>query len=301
MVLTIDIKSLLNKTEAFIQTMHYVAMDVQLKPAREHIATSIKYNGLLQMRKEFITQLTNSVISYVYANTKQKEIINELTTGDTALDIGAAYTELFQQSCAYFRPSEIKGQFSELLLFNLLQHHFDALPVVRKMTITTNPQLERNGADAIHLGTSRDGDYIVYLGEAKTYPSGFKAAFKKAIGSIITAYNEHRNELQLYQYEPFLEENVKSLIKDYLKGRINLPVKLVVIICYCSKTTPTKTSMEEYTKHYIDHVLGECKKIGDSDYSNINAGLLSELHYIFFPVDELNNLLDDFKIKLGLK
>lgn len=297
----IDIKSLLGKTEAFIQTMHHVAMDLNLKPAKDsHIITCIKYSGLLQMRKEFLTQLTNSVITYVYSKGKQTAIVDELTTGDTPLDQAGAFTGLFQQATSYFRPSDIKGQFSELLLFNLLQHHFHAIPVVRKMTITTNPALERNGADAMHLGKDDDGSYVIYIGEAKTYTSRFKAAFKAAISSIITAHAEHRSELQLYQYEEYLEEPVKVLIKDYLKGKIQLPVRLVIIISYCSDVTPSKTSMEEFIKHYIDDAIAECKKIKDADYEGINEALLSELHYLIFPVDELEKLLGDFRTKLGI-
>jgi len=301
MLVDIDIIPLLSKTEAFLNTMYYVEIDLSLKPQKQHIATCIKYSGLIQLRGNFIRQLTNSVIKYVYSGAKQTQILEELTTGNDAVDESDAITELYQQACQYFRPSDIHGQFSELLLFNFLQHHFKALPVVRKMTITTNPAVERNGADAIHLAKVNPGEYIVYLGEAKTYTSGFKKAFQSALKSIITAYNEHRKELQLYNYSEFLEEPVRELMKDYLKCKIDLPVKLVVIISYCTGNTPNKTNAEDFHKHYIEDAVKECQKIVDADYANINEGLLPQLHYIIFPVDELAKLLDDFKLKLGIK
>jgi len=300
-----DIRGLLDKIDSLISTMHYVKADVKLSPEKEHLVTCLKYQGVNQMRKEFIWRLTNSIVKYVLSKTKIKDRFNELTNAE-GLDEGDAHAELFQQARQYFRTSDIKGQFSELLLLNFLQYHFQAMPVVRKMTITTNTEVERHGADAIHLGQSEEAGYTIYLGEAKKYTSGFETAFKNAIKSILTAYKEHRNELQLYKYEEFLEPEVRALIKDYLNLKQTLPAKLVVIISYCAGTAPIKTSEEEYHQHYLQHVIDECLKIKkqhyqDSEGNAINEGLLKELHYILFPVNELEKLLADFKTQLGLK
>lgn len=300
----IDIKSLLNKIDALIDTTHFVKADVSLSPKKEHIVTCLKYQGLNQMRKEFLRRLVNSIVKYVLSTAKIKERFTELVDVE-GLDTGDAHAELFQQARQYFRSSDIKGQFSELLLFNFLQYHFEAIPVVRKMVITTNPEVERHGSDAIHLGFSEQQGYTVFLGEAKTYPSGFKAAFENAIKSIITAYAEHRSELQLYKYEEFLEPEIRNLMKDYLNVKKDLPVKLVIIISYCTGDEPVKENMEEYHKHYIEHVLNECAKIKESHYkdkdgTSMNPGLLKELNYILFPVNELDKLLIDFKTQLGL-
>jgi hypothetical protein len=301
---TIDVKPYLNKIDSLIASMHFVSAEVGLSPAKEHIITCLKYQGLNQMRTEFVRRLVNSIVKYVFSEAKMTEVERELIE-DEGLDEGDIHAELFQQARGYFRASDVKGQFSELLLFNLLQYHFQAIPVVRKMVITTNPEVERHGADAIHLGQDDSIGNVIYLGEAKTYPSGFKAAFENAIKSIITAYDEHRNELQLYKYEEFLEPSVRRLMKDYLNGKIDLPVRLVVIVSYCSGETPEQTSKEDYIKHYIEDVLQECKKIKSGHFKDthgnpMNAGLLAELNYILFPVNELEELLEEFKTKLGL-
>jgi hypothetical protein len=301
----IDFQTLLDKIEPLIQTMQYVKMDVSLSPQKEHIITSIKYQGLNQMRTDFIQRLTSSTIKYVLSKSQYEKRKTELIR-DEGFDETDATIELFQQARNYFRTSEIKGQFAELLLYNLLQHYFKAIPVVRKMRITTNTEVERHGADAIHLGETEDKNPCVFLGEAKTYPSGFKAAFAAAIKSIINTYREHRKELHLHKYEDFIEPQVRSLMKDYLSGKTDLPVKLVIIISYCTGEVPGKTSKEEYHQYFVDEVLKECKKITLNDYRDdekkqINEGLLKELHYIFFPIDELEKLLADFSLKLGLR
>lgn len=299
----IDIKKLLNKIESLIATTFFVKAEVGLTPKREHIITSLKYQGLNQMRSEFIRRLVNSIVKYVYSQAKLEDRYKELVESE-GLDIGDAHAEIFQQARQFFRSSDIKGQFSELLLFNFLQHYFEAIPVVRKMRITTNSEVERHGADAIHLGQSSPGNYQVYLGEAKTYPSGFKNAFKNAIESIVTTYREHRNELQLYKYEEYIEPEVRSLMIDYQNCKVDLPVRLVVIISYCTGTTPDKANSEEYHKHYQEHVLNECLKIKDTHYKDkdgnaVNPELLKEIDYILFPVNELDKLLDEFKNAIG--
>lgn len=78
----------------------------------------------------------------------------------------------------------------------------------------------------------------------------------------------------------------------------------MIIIAYCTGDAPVKESMDEYHKHYIEHVLNECVKIKDNHYKDqdgnaINPGLLKELNYILFPVNELEKLLTDFKTQLG--
>ena len=284
--------------------MHHVKLDLGISPAKEHIITSIKYQGLNQMRREFIQRLTSSTIKYVISKVKyQRERKQLLDDGFDEPDINA---EIFHLATGYFRKSDIKGQFSELLLFNLLQYHFEAIPVVRKMMITTNTGLERNGSDAIHLGLSENGEYCVYLGEAKTYTSGFTKAFGEAIKSIIKSYNEHRNELQLLSYAEFLESEVRDLMREYLNGTIDLPVKLVIIISYCTGKTLDLESKEAYIKHYIEHAINECRKITDTHFrdeekNKINPGLLHEIHYILFPINELEEILKDFQLQLGLK
>lgn len=298
----INIKPLLEKIDRLINTMTHVSIDVNLDPKKEHIITGIRYQGLNQMRQEFIDTLVSTTIRYVLSKTQYAGRMRELI-GDNVDERDAA-SIIFQEVRNYFRKSDIKGQFSELLLFNFLQHFFEAIPVVRKMTITTNTEIERHGADAIHLGADKSGNFIV-LGEAKTYPSGFVAAFKKAMHSIITAYNEHRNELQIYKYENVTPE-VKKTIKNYLDGKVDLPVKLVVIISYCSGEMPSFSTKEEYHNFYTTCALQECAKIKSHHYvdeskNQINAGLLKEMHYILFPVDKLEKLLEDFQRKLGVK
>src|SRR5215213_3629726 len=179
MITDIDIDSLLTETTAFIETMYAVREDFSLVPKKEHIATCIGYADLQEMRDEFVEELVGTLIPFVYSAEKSEEILEKFRKNRSE---HAAREKLRRHCLRKFRRSSSQGQFSELLLCSLLQHYFHAAPLVRKYPITTNPEVERHGADAIHVAR-KDGKTIFYLGEAKTYKQagGLKAALKNAV------------------------------------------------------------------------------------------------------------------------
>ena len=95
-----------------------------------------------------------------------------------------------------------------LLLFHFIQRFKGAVPLLRKMPITTSAEHERYGADAVHYKIE-NGKNVIVLGEAKAYTSEyqFSSAFKKAIDSILDTYKKFRGELGLYLHEDFLDKD----------------------------------------------------------------------------------------------
>jgi hypothetical protein len=293
----VDIESLLPKMEAFMRTLYHVKLDFEIKPQKQHIATCIDYSDLLQLRPEFTKELLASVTRFVYSRAKSKQIVNVLTTEHELED---AYNLLTQQAKDKFRPYSVQGQFSELLLFNLLQHHFRAAPLIRKMKITTNVQLERNGADAIHIGQVNE-KYVLYLGEAKTYTSGFKNALKSALASVYDTFSKHRNELNLYKYEDFLEPELQEIATKYINNEpLDLEVHMVCIITFCVGAIPVGENREATIAKFIQALKDEITDFKESDYPEIPEVIFGRINYIFMPVDNLQSLLDDFKTKLGI-
>lgn len=292
----VDIESLLPKMDAFMRTMHHVSMDLTIEPKKKHIATCIDYSDLNQLRSEFLQEMISSVTRYVYSKGKQKEIV---AAESVDRELEDAQAILQQRAKDKFRPSSVKGQFSELLLFNLLNYHFKAVPIIRKMKLTTNTELERNGADAIHLGKV-DGKYVLYLGEAKTYTSGFKAAFKKALESILETFNHHRDELNLYKYEDFLEPELRSIAESYINNKLKIEVHFVCIISYCCGKMSLAADRAATIEKYMESIQEETKKIKTTDYPEIEDSIKARINYIFMPVDELDTLINAFKIKIGV-
>lgn len=293
----IDIDSLLPKMDAFMRTMHYATLDLTVEPKKKHIATCIDYSDLNQLRSEFLREMIASVTRYVYSRGKQNEIIKAESLDRELED---AHSILQQRAKEKFRPSSVKGQFSELLLFNLLTYHFKAVPIIRKMKITTNTEMERNGADAIHIKRA-DKKYILYLGEAKTYTSGFKPAFKNALESIIETHNNHRDELSLYKYEDFLEPELRKIAESYIDNTLKeFEVHFVCIITYCCGEMDLAADREKTIEKYMNSIVEETKKIKATDYPTIDKTIKTRINYIFMPVNELEKLIADFKTKLGV-
>ncbi|PBQ32733.1 hypothetical protein CNR22_13430 [Sphingobacteriaceae bacterium] len=293
----VDTDALLPKMDAFMRTMHHVALDFTIEPKKKHIATCIDYQDLNQLRSEFLREMIASVTRYVYSKGKQDEILSAESVDREPSD---AHSILQQRAKEKFRPSSVQGQFSELLLFNLLMYHFKAVPIIRKMKITTNTELERNGADAIHLRRELN-KYFLYLGEAKTYTSGFKAAFKKALESILETHSNHRDELNLYKYEDFLEPELRKVAESYIDNTLkDFEVHFVCIITYCCGEMELGADRDKTIQKYVDSITEETKKIKTSDYPTIDAAIKARINYIFMPVNELDKLIEDFKTKVGV-
>ncbi len=278
--------------------MHAVRDSFSLMPTKEHVATCINYVDLQEMRDEFVRELINTTITFVYSPDRQKEIVGKLQS--EGRDISGAYVQLFNRTRAKFRSSSLQGQFSELLLCNLLQHYYKAVPLLRKMPITTNPELERNGADAIHV--TLEGDkYKLYLGEAKTY-SRRTDALKDALVDAVTDltrdhYPNHRNELNLYTYENFLPPELEKIAESYINGTMtDIEVHLVCIATYNCELVVSGASRTAILEQLITQLKAEAElAFKHPAFSRIPAELKPRINYILFPIKEMDSLIASFK------
>jgi hypothetical protein len=296
----IDFESLLTDTKTLLEKMFYVRESFDLLPDHEHIGTCIGYSDLLELDKEFINELTNRIINFVYSKENVAAIIKKLK--DEGRDEPQAYSELLRRSHAKFRKGNLKGQFSELLIFNLLQHHFKAVPVLRKMKITTNPTVERHGADAIHL--AKDGKKLkLFLAECKTYDAkekNFQNAFHDSLNDIVLHYSEHRSELDLYNFEEFIPEPLEKITRDYLEGKLdNIEVNLVCMVSYRNEGSASGSNKTELLDSVIESLRTSAKKINKALLAKkIPDNLMPRIHYVFFPINDVEGLLEKFGERL---
>jgi len=297
-----NMQDLLIKTDAFIDTMYYVRHDLTLLPKKEHVCTCINFSDLIEMREDFIRELVGSVVDYVYSTKKSGSIRDKLLRGDRR-SLNQANESLSIKAKEKFRKSSIKGQFSELLLFLLLQHHFHAIPLLRKMPITTEPNIERNGADAFHIAMLKS-KFILFLGEAKTYDRekyGLKRALTDSITSILKHYKDHRSELNLYSYEEFIPEELESVATEYLSGeRDDFEVHLVCLVAFDGRLEIQGKSRSEKLNFIIETVKKTISNANKKIFENIPEDLKPRFNYIIFPINSMQGLLDDFKNKLGI-
>lgn len=300
------VNRLLTHTTSLMNHVYWVKQKFDILPDRDHIATSINYVDLKEFRHEFVNELVNTVCEWVYSDKKSQKIINEFINEENRSALNA-YSALRTLAFSKFRKIEGKevysqGQFGELLLFNFIQHFFSAVPLLRKMVITTSHGHERFGADAIHY-KYEDNKNIIILGESKVYISNyqFKKAFENSIESILSTYDKHTEELNLYTYDDFLDEDLKPIAKSYKKGLLkNVEIQLVCLVAYNETTFIEKKEESQIKKEIVKIIEKKCSSLDKKIFKVAeNTGLLPRLNYIIFPIWDLEELLKQFQSLIG--
>ena len=300
-----EIEKRIINNDALFNNIFVVEQKFDIVPEdTEHIGTSIAYQDLTELRDEFICELYDTIVDWVYSSDKYSEIKNAaIGKGKTEQ---AANSEVQRKAHQKFRGNRdsdellVQGQLGELLLFHYIQRFQRAVPLLRKMRITTSKCHERFGADAIHFKIENDKP-IVILGEAKTYTSKyrFKEAFEDAIESIITTYTSHRTELNLYVHEDFLDETMNDVAEQYLNNTLkNVEVHLVSIIVYNETKKLNITSQEEIRKQIIQIIEERYKSFDKSKIDIENNPILKRITYIVMPIWKLDELAKEFQNKI---
>ncbi|MDR6966124.1 hypothetical protein J2X31_000117 [Flavobacterium arsenatis] len=289
----------LTNTEKLVNHIYWFYEDLETLPTKDHYGLSINYTDLKERKDDFLSELINTVVSWVYNNTKSKDLLDKRF--EETKDLGNAINFVTSQAYKKFRKGHPQGQFGELLLFNLIQHYYKAVPVLRKQRITTSTGHERFGADAIHY--KKDGDNNIFiLGESKCYKTdySFNKAFETSLNSIVNTFNVLDKELDLYLYDDFLEEELEAIVKAYKNNELkNVKFELVCMVAY-SETNKISGSDEKSIKEAIKVIIkNRCKDFDKDKFKVINEALLTRINYIVFPIWELDILLDTFQSKVG--
>ncbi len=277
--------------------MFLVSHDFPIIPAKNpHLGASIAYQDIQELRVEFVEQLYDTIVDWVYSSDKYEKIKERLK--EKGKSEASAVSEIIRRAKEKFRNSDddsllVQGQFGELLLFHFLQKHFRAVPMLRKMPITTSSKLERFGADAIHYKRCGETN-MIFLGEAKTYSSdySFSKAFSASIGSILDTYEKHKKEIDLYLHEDFLDEDMNVIATKYQNNELeNTEVHLVSIVIY-NENSKLKLENEKSIKNQIDRIITSRFQSFDNLKIPIEENpILTRITYIVFPIWRMEELL----------
>ena len=124
----------------------------------------------------------------------------------------------------------------------------------------------------------------------------FNVAFEDAIDSILNTYKSHREELNLYVHEDFLDEEMNQVAEAYLdKSLENFEIHLISIIIY-NETKKINLTDRNDIRNQIEKIIerryrnfDNCK-IPISEYP-----ILKRMTYIIFPIWKLDELLQEFQ------
>jgi hypothetical protein len=292
--------NLLSHTQSLVNHVYWFKQDLKLKPRKEHFGTAIEWTDIAERRHDFLKELVNTVSAWVYNKTKSRQIIDERLS-HTSNDLSNAASFLTTQAFSKFRPSHPQGQFGELLLFNFIQHFFNAVPLLRKQRITTSVGHERFGADAIHYKKDNDSNIFI-LGESKCYKSDyqFRNAFETSLVSIVDTVNNLSSELDLYTYDDFIEPEIEEIAKLYKRNELrDVKFELVCLIVY-NETKRIDAENEQEFKASIKSIIEErCNLIEEALFDEYESHIIGRINYIIFPIWHLDQLLDDFQKRVG--
>lgn len=297
-----DILKRLITNESLFNYIHVVTQKYDILPDdKEHIGTYIEYQDIQELREDFLEELGDSIIDWIYSASKYEYLKKEaMSKGKSD---SAASQEIGRKAKRKFRGNRdsdqllIQGQLGELLLYHFIQHCMKAVPLLRKMPIMTSSEHERFGADAIHYKVENDKNIII-LGEAKTYTSKyrFNQAFEDALNSILDTYTHYRDELKLYVHEDFLDDKMNKIAEDFLNNKLKpIEIHLVSIIIYDETKPINKTNQDEIQEQIETIIKYRYKNFDDSKIEIDKNPILNRITYIVFPVWKLKELAEKFQ------
>ena len=295
-----DIKTRLINNDALFKNIYVVEQQFDIVPEdRKHYGAAVSYQDIMELRSDFLEQLIDTVVDWVYSSEKYADLKAKFI--ESGKSEGAAASQVVRKAKAKFRRGDdkllIQGQLGELLLFHFIQRFKGAVPLLRKMSITTSAEHERYGADAVHYKIE-DGKNVIVLGEAKAYTSDyqFSSAFKKAIDSILDTYKKFRSELGLYLHEDFLDKDTDVVAEGILENTLpNVEIELVSLILYSETKTVSGTN-EGAIKEQIKNIIQNRYKNFDNEKIPIKDNpILRRITYIVFPIWKFEELATEFQ------
>ena len=292
-----DIKQRLGCNDALFNNIFLFRQQFDIVPQKEHYGLSIAYQDIQELRKSFLSQLVDTVVDWVYSSEKFAKLQMQFAaTGKTP---AAAASEVVNKAKQKFRTSDdkllIQGQLGELVLFNFIQHVFHAIPLLRKMPITTSSDIERFGSDAIHY-TVRDDKNIIILGEAKAYTSeyAFNSALEASIASILSSYNNFRDEMNLYLHEDFVDKEADQIAEAFLSNTLpNTQIELVCLVMY-DESTAINVTNEADIQAQIEDIIKRRYASYDNSKIDVSQPKLRRITYAIFPVWKFKELATEF-------
>lgn len=192
------------------------------------------------------------------------------------------------------------SELAEIVLYGIMKHYYRAIPVVPKIFYKQNPQDNAKGSDSVHIVLEDNGDFSLWLGEAKFYNSiedeRLAAVIKSVATSLQTGKLKKENSIITNLSElnnvPMSDDLRKRILNtlsndasiDDLKPRLHIPI---LLLHECARTQACKEMSDEYRKDLKKYH----KERATTYFSKQTEALISinkvsqiTFHVILFPV-----------------
>lgn len=202
------------------------------------------------------------------------------------------------------------SELAEIVLYGIMKHHFNALPVVPKIFYKQNSQDNAKGADSVHI-VIEGKTFSIWFGEAKFYDSIEDERLYSIISSIENALQSDKLEKEnsiitnLTDLKEILQDDIlyreicDSLSTansiDNIKPKLHIPI---LLLHECKITASTNEMTEEYQKEIIEYHKDRAETYFKKQITKIANSIFkySDIHFhlILFPVPEKDPIIDRF-------
>lgn len=202
------------------------------------------------------------------------------------------------------------SEIAEIVLYAIMKHHFNALPVVPKIFYKQNAQDNAKGADSVHIIIENNTDFSIWFGEAKFYNSIEDARIPEIITSIgnslLTDKLKKENSIitNVSDIDSLIgDETLRNSIKaalspresiDLIKPKLHIPI---LLLYECEITQKQSAVSDEYKNELIAYHKNRAESFFKKQLSKI-GGIPHysqiKFHLILFPVPLKKTIVDKF-------
>lgn len=203
------------------------------------------------------------------------------------------------------------GEIAEILLYSIMKHHYNALPVVPKIYYKQNANDFAKGADSVHIVIEDEENFSFWLGEAKFYNKLENARLNTVVESVHDTLMSDKikkensiilgikdlNELEIPE---ILLDKIKCLLDkdtslDKLKPHLHVPI---LLLHECEITSKAKLKNKQYLdsikEQYADRATSYFKK--QIEKCQYDIFMYSDIcfHLMLIPVPNKEEIVNMF-------
>ena len=197
--------------------------------------------------------------------------------------------EMWMQARDLFRLTEQSGQVGELLIYFLLETVLHAPQALKKMPMTTNPKMERQGSDGVHLRWDEPAQVLeVIFAESKIHKL-FSAGLTDAFASIDSFHDSRTKRHEVTAFTSAfsnLDPELQKKVVDYIEGE-NVSHCRLTQACFIGFNWTeyeclTDQRREQFTKEFEIRYRTWAAGIRDSLNGKLQALKHKHLRFEFF-------------------
>lgn len=238
--------------------------------------------------------------------------LTALNAEERAKCVDDSYSAL-TEAAKHLRLIEDKGkgsEIAEIVLYGIMKHHYKAISATPKIFYKQNDNDNAKGADAVHIVLTEDGDFQLWLGEAKFYNSIEDGRFAEPLNSVeqmlktpilrkeigvMTSLHELDHQIRNIELVERIKKSLQGDVSiDDIKPHIHVPI---LLLHECDITAGTKRLDDTYRHAIIDYHTERAASFFEKQIKKLenvdNYGCI-QFHLILFPIPKKDEVVDWF-------